>query len=259
MNFREALISTYCENPCQVLPNALWKTLAQIDNLQTSISIENSVVGHLQAWDKDKLLIYWTLNREQLADFSHQKADLSLALIHQDHLASFPSAQFAIQKPYFRLIHKQIDPEVKTFLPTGFSIMEVNICQDAQKVSDLIGQCYEEIYPGVDEIRRWAEHPVFEPTLWIWLMDDTKGLPIGLGIAEVDNDILEGSLEWIQLLPQYQGKGLGKSIVHELLSRLGKTVKFTTVAGEVDNVTNPEALYRSCGFKGNDIWWMFRT
>ena len=29
---------------------------------------------------------------------------------------------------------------------------------------------------------------------------------------------------------------------------------FATVSGKVDNETNPEALYRKCGFVGNDVW-----
>ena len=33
---------------------------------------------------------------------------------------------------------------------------------------------------------------------------------------------------------------------------------FTTVSGEVDNKTNPEKLYRRCGFEGDDIWYVLR-
>ena len=33
---------------------------------------------------------------------------------------------------------------------------------------------------------------------------------------------------------------------------------FVTVSGECDNPTNPETLYRKCGFNGNDIWYVFR-
>jgi len=259
MNFRDALIATYCENPCQVLPNALWKTLAQLENLQSSFSIEKDAVDTLKAWNEKNLMIYWTRNREQSPDFSQQQTHASFAIIHQDYLRTFPSAPFAIRKPYFRLIHRQKKTEMKEPTPTGFSIHEVNIQQEAQMVSELIGQCYQDMHPRVEEIMSWVNHPVFDPALWVWVMDDSKGIPIGLGIAEIDHDTLEGSLEWIQVLPRYRGRGIGKCIVQELLFRLEKRVKFTTVAGEVDNKTDPEGLYRSCGFKGGDIWWVFRT
>ena len=38
-NFRDALIAAYNEAPCQVLPNALWKTPAQLETLHTDFEI----------------------------------------------------------------------------------------------------------------------------------------------------------------------------------------------------------------------------
>jgi GNAT superfamily N-acetyltransferase len=260
MNFRDALISTYRDNPCQVLPNAIWKTLAQLENLQTTIGFENDAIGSLKAWDDKNLWVYWTRNREPSEDFNQQLTGLQLALIHQDFMHTALTNGFVVQQPYFRLIYRRNNPVVRTPLPTGFSVIDVDIDvhiqRDAQGVADLIGRCYQDIHPTVKAVARWTEHPVFDPALWIWVIDDAKGVPIGLGIAEIDQSILEGSLEWIQVLPEYRGKGIGKCIVQELLSRLEKRVQFTTVAGEVDNATNPEALYRSCGFVGRDIWWM---
>jgi ribosomal protein S18 acetylase RimI-like enzyme len=257
MNFRDHLSSIYYENPCQVLPNALWKTLAQLDSMKTSISIEKDVVSQIAAWNEKSLMFYWTRNREYSQDFFQEQNDLNLALIHQDYLHAFPSQQFAIRTPYFRLIHRQNDLKAKVPIPSGFSIIEVNIQQESEQVAHLIGQCYQDIYPTVETVTNWSKHPTFDPSLWVWIFDNTKRVPVGLGIAEVDIDILEGSLEWIQVLPSYRGIGLGKVIVQELLSRLGKRVEFTTVSGETDNTTKPESLYRSCGFEGNDVWWMF--
>ena len=70
--------------------------------------------------------------------------------------------------------------------------------------------------------------------------------------------IPEASLEYIQVLPEYRGRGLGECIVLELLTRLHGCVEFTTVSGEVESRTNPEGLYRRCGFRGDDVWWLLR-
>ena len=43
-------------------------------------------------------------------------------------------------------------------------------------------------------------------------------------------------------------------IVKELLWRGREYAKFATVSGKVENETKPEALYRKCGFTGNDVW-----
>lgn len=47
-------------------------------------------------------------------------------------------------------------------------------------------------------------------------------------------------------------------LVAELLKRLKPYANFTTVSGEVDNITNLERLYKSCGFVGDDIWHALR-
>ncbi len=256
MNFYNYLLSTYCEDPCRVLPNAFWKTAARLEELQTSFQVENDRVVHLEVGTENSLLTYWTLDRKPSPDFPPSYQRLDMLVLHQDYLPAFPVQHYPVQTPYFRLIHPGTENEIPLSIPTGFDIIEVNGRQECAQVAHFIGQCYQDIQPTPDAVLSWRSHPTFDPELWIWLVDRATGLPAGLGIAEIDTTVSEGSLEWIQLLPSYQGKGLGKTIVQELLSRLRKRVKFTTVAGEVNNITHPEALYRNCGFKGHDIWWV---
>lgn len=46
--------------------------------------------------------------------------------------------------------------------------------------------------------------------------------------------------------------------LNELLWRMKEKVDFVTVSGKSDNKTNPEGLYRSCGFTGNDLWHILK-
>lgn len=39
-----------------------------------------------------------------------------------------------------------------------------------------------------------------------------------LGIANFDSELKEGSLEWIQVMPNDRGSGIGQVIVNELLN-----------------------------------------
>ena len=55
MKFCDALISAYREEACRVLPNAIWKTLAEVDNFETSFEVENKVVMRLEMWDYEDL------------------------------------------------------------------------------------------------------------------------------------------------------------------------------------------------------------
>lgn len=112
---------------------------------------------------------------------------------------------------------------------------------------------------SANDVSGWMRYPVFNKMLWVFICDKDSLLPVALGIADFDNSVKEGSLEWIQVLPEKRRMGLGKSIVFELLYRLKDHVDFVTVSGEVDNPSNPEALYRKCGFTGDDIWYVIRT
>jgi GNAT superfamily N-acetyltransferase len=144
-------------------------------------------------------------------------------------------------------------------MPDGFRVVDVRVEHDAAEVAALIDACYPSISPAAAEVRGWTTHPVYDPTLWVWIVDTQVGQPAALGIAEFDPTIREGSLEWIQVLPGYRGRGLGAVLVQELLARLAYRADFTTVAGRVDNATHPERLYRRCGFRGSDVWWVFRA
>lgn len=257
MNFCDALISTYCERPCQVLPNALWKTLAEADGAgcQTAVVRVGDTVTHLALWDAQRLLVYWNRDRRCTDHLLRHLEVVRFALVHQDFLDVVPTAKFPHRQSYFRLIY-QADSQAKPSLPQGFRIVPVNMTRDIPSVAEFIGRCYTQSHPSADTVRGWTAHPVFDAALWVWIFETQTDLPVALGIAEVDRTIAEGSLEWIQVLPAYRGRGLGKALVNALLFRLHDRVTFTTVAGEMNNQSHPEALYRSCGFTGNDRWWV---
>lgn len=99
---------------------------------------------------------------------------------------------------------------------------------------------------------------VYNPKLWIWIINKETKKKVALGIADMDRDIGEGALEWVQVDSNFRGYGLGKALVNELLRRIALIGNFTSVSGELDNQTQPERLYRSCGFKGDRIWHIYR-
>lgn len=82
---------------------------------------------------------------------------------------------------------------------------------------------------------------------------------MGCGIAEYDREIGELILEWIQVLPEYRGKGVGRAIVKTILNRKRGIAQFATVSGKAGGDSGPEKLYRSCGFVGRDYWHVLRS
>ena len=167
------------------------------------------------------------------------------------HNADFQEALLSDYRdePYFRLMHRK-DNVTDFALPEGFTICVPSV----EACVTHINQCYEAPCMTEQELYAYTIRPVFCPELWVAVKEDRSGKIVASGIGELDREISEGILEWIQVSQNYRGKGLGSWIVQELLRRMKGKVQFATVSGQCNNPTNPEGLYRKCGFVGSDIW-----
>ena len=248
------LLTQYRADPCRTFPNAYWKTMSRLENLQLERSEDaDHTVTMMAVWQADQLLAFWCSDPDGLT-LTERQLVAPLALVHADALSAYSELQFNQKEPYFRLIHKDRPPDYNC--PPGFKLAEVDPGTELQAAAALIGACYPDMQVDEDIVSSWTVHPVYDPALWVWVMDTERSVPVGLGIAEIDEAVSEASLEWIQVLPSYRGRGLGKVIVTELLRRVSGRVDFTTVSGKVNNNTHPEQVYRRCGFTGSDIWWL---
>lgn len=156
-------------------------------------------------------------------------------------------------EPYFRLIHR-LEQIRQPELPAGFSPVSCSTEQFARHIR----ACYTEEGATAEELEQYRQRPVYDPDLWI-AAADPEGRIAASGIAELDRRTGEGSLEWIQVSPEYRHRGLGRYIVCELLRRLKDKAEFVTVSGRVNNEGNPQALYLACGFGNPVIWHVIRN
>ena len=154
-----------------------------------------------------------------------------------------------IDTPYFKLIHsmQRID---RTALPMGYCFITPN----ETALSDHISSCYASERVSASELASYRFHPTYAPDLWLAIQDNETKAVIASGIAELDTDIREGILEWIQVSPAYRRQEFGQLIVNELLSRLQGRADFVTVSGKQNDLLNPRALYERCGFGAGTIW-----
>lgn len=139
-------------------------------------------------------------------------------------------------------------------LPMGFSFGTSN----AAAFADHINCCYSGAKMTEAELESYQSHTVYDPSRWITIREDQTGQMIASGIGELDREIGEGVLEWIQVSAEFRGRGFGQCIVNELLHRMCGKADFATVSGQCNNPVNPESLYRKCGFTGQDIWHVLR-
>ena len=124
---------------------------------------------------------------------------------------------------------------------------------------DLKSYRHENIVVTEKEILKWKQRETFREDLCVCINAE-DGKMVASGIAEFDETCREGIIEWVQVLPEYRERGLGKKIVDVLLWRLkGIGADFVTVSGNLDNTSSPLELYRKCGFTGDDIWYICRV
>ena len=154
---------------------------------------------------------------------------------------------------FFKLIHRMKDIK-KPVLDNQYEI----VCCEVSEYAKHINACYDDVGISVEELMNYQTHTVYDRDLWIAVTESGQNKVVASGIAELDADIKEGILEWIQVSPKHRGKGLGKFVVNELLWRMKDKAEFVTVSGKVDNPTNPRELYIACGFSGEEIWHVMR-
>ncbi len=152
---------------------------------------------------------------------------------------------------YFRLYHNL--KKIPKITNDDFEIVTATR-KDIKEIVQIINDSYTDISVNKELIKSYTKTPVYNEELWVMVKEKATDKYVGCGIADFDAEAKEVILEWIQVLPQHRGKKIGQLIVTELLFRIKDIADFATVSGKVDNITNPEALYRKCGFFGNDVW-----
>ena len=158
-----------------------------------------------------------------------------------------------IDELYFRLMHDlRCIPEVS--LPDRYEFSAATPAEFA----DHINLCYGVPCMSEQILREYAAHPVYCKELWLAIRDRHTGELGATGIGELDAELGEGILEWIQVAPSHRRRGLGSCVVCELLRRMQGRAAFATVSGKLNDPVSPESMYRKCGFTGDDIWHILR-
>lgn len=176
----------------------------------------------------------------------------NMRIVLEEDLQSIIAQEYT-EEQYFKLLHRMTDIE-KPVLDSGYELA----CCDTAVYAEHIAVCYDDIGISGEELASYQMHTVYDRELWIAVKECGQNTVVASGIAEVDTDIKEGILEWIQVSPDYRGRGLGKFVVRELLWRMKDKADFVTVSGKVDNLTNPRDLYKACGFYGEEIWHVMK-
>lgn len=174
----------------------------------------------------------------------------NMRIVHEKDFSKSEYREYK-DEPYFRLFHPL--EEIQTVVCDDIVIVTAKR-EDIPYFVDVINQSYMDLSVTYEQLMGYTQTEVYHPELWIMAVNKEDSCVVGCGIADVDRELREGILEWIQVVPAYRGKKIGQFIVNELLRRMSGIADFATVSGKVNNQTSPEMLYRKCGFVGNDVW-----
>ena len=174
----------------------------------------------------------------------------NMRIVHNDNYEKTNYLNYC-DEPYFRLFHSLSN--VRNTALDGITIVTANH-NDILGIVDVINDSYADLSVTYEQMIGYTETEVFCPELWILAVDKSTGCIAGCGIADLDSELREGIIEWIQVLPRYRKRGIAQILVNELLSRMKGKVDFATVSGKLNDSNSPEKLYRKCGFVGKDIW-----
>ena len=179
----------------------------------------------------------------------------NIKIIHQSNDSASLLAEQAAE-PYFRLIH-HLDHTPREALK-GFFIKTAGL-SDIPQIVQIINSSYPDLSVDEAQMLSYTQMPAYCEDLWIFVYETRTHTAVGCGIADFDQEAREGVLEWIQVLPAWRRQGVGTLLVKELLCRIKeKQARFATVSGRADNPSQPEKLYRRCGFSGEDVWLIVR-
>lgn len=181
-----------------------------------------------------------------------------------------------IDTKYYRLEHDLLNLKLgKIGSHYSFSTYKTN---DTFNIYNLIKECYKEDELQFEKIERLVKDETFNNLLCVFLYCDKyymieknivninkigprkekKLKPIGMIMANFDEETKEASIEYLCIIEKYRKKGLGKLLIQEILLRISNIAEFATVTYPIESEYNLDNLFRSCGFTGDAVWHVLK-
>lgn len=155
------------------------------------------------------------------------------------------------EERFFRIIHCL--KNIPAYSVPGVRLETLSPAR-TEELADMINRSYthSNIHISAEQLQSMTQTPVYCPALWIGAFFGE--MLAGSILCDYDAHTGEAVIEWLQVLPAYRGKGIAAALICEALKRMRGMAEFATVSGACANPTNPEKVYRKCGFEGDNIW-----
>ncbi|QVK17484.1 GNAT family N-acetyltransferase [Mycoplasmatota bacterium] len=250
--FIEKIKKLYIQNPCYLSSIALWKTEKMLKEANTYEVIDQDKI-YLYALSNNNLIFYWS---NQLDDFiltKNEISNLDILILHDNfyQLIKDDLVQYKIDQMN-PLIYKGNQESITLHEDYLIKDFDFNNRADFVDAAKLINEVYAGHHHTEDEIKSWMNDIAFDPSLWFWIKEENSNEKAALAISTYQASVKKSYLDWIQVSPSHQKKGLGKVLVYETIRRSIDKSNIIRVTGITDE------FYKTCGFISQDKWWYIK-
>jgi ribosomal protein S18 acetylase RimI-like enzyme len=156
---------------------------------------------------------------------------------------------------YFRA-HLAVAEAPASSIPSGYAISNFDPDRDLEAASRLMNAAYPSLRQLMtpEKLRRMAEAPHYDPRQWFFLIETSSSQPVGFAIHGYCDELREGFIDWIEVLPRLRHRGFGSLLTHECIRRLADRASFITTQGSLDAPFVHGDLYKKCGFERIRQW-----
>lgn len=174
-----------------------------------------------------------------------------------DRLREEERSKYYKLERFFRIYH-DLEDLGQVSVPSGFRLRDFDFSreEDYEIGLNIIKNSYENMDISVEKLKSYRETAVFNESLWFFIEEAESEMPIAFIIGDLDLDLAEGIIEWLQVSKDFRKMGLASILLMEFLSRLKEIGNFATVSGDLDNASDPLGVYRKNGFIGEDVWYI---
>ena len=248
-DFVRTVKKLYVQNPCQVSDLAFWKVAEQCRESETYSVLDR---GHtyLYAIRDKRLVFYWSDDRQHFLLTPNEVRALEFLVLHLDFYNLIADKLDGYQERESHPLLYNFAFSLAIEHSDEYYIAEFDFSREQEFVAaaEMLNHCYETQHHSAAEVAGWSNLPVFDESLWLWVRSRASEEAVGLGISTYQASIRECYLDWIQVLPEYQGRGLGQLLVRETIRKAIDKSEIIRVTGIVDD------FYKKCGFYGTEIW-----